>query len=289
MWPACSTDPQGIALIQGAKDYPHDTLRRLILADWLEEQGELEVANCLRKTLHSVKARGLIPGVKPAARWAPWNGFIGGWPAIRATVEDLPNSPWFCALEVGTHPPRGGDGLATALAFCPRTKNLVVLVMRDNLISADGAEALAESPNLASLVHLDLSDNDIPSAGAEALAQSPHLARLATLDLASNRIGSSGAEALANSPHLANLTSLCLWLNGIGPAGAIALAYSPNLTNLTRLSLGGNDIGDAGAIALAQSPHLANLTSLYLDGNQIGDAGAQALEALRSRGVRVEF
>jgi uncharacterized protein (TIGR02996 family) len=44
MWPDCATDHTGLALLQGAKEHPLDPDRRLILADWLEDQDKSQRA-----------------------------------------------------------------------------------------------------------------------------------------------------------------------------------------------------------------------------------------------------
>jgi len=221
MWPACARDTQGLALLQAAKQEPEDRLCRRVLADWLEEQGEAEVAACLRQSLD--KPQEWIEFPKAIReRWWPWNGCQDGWLGVQNPTKKRPDSPWFCCLRFREY--QIGPKRAAALAASPRWAQLKSLHLARNQIGSKGAAALAASPHLAQLTHLNLEDNQIGPKGAAALAASPHLAQLTSLDLARNQIGDSGTAALAASPHLAQLTSLHLRDNHIGPKGAAALA-----------------------------------------------------------------
>jgi uncharacterized protein (TIGR02996 family) len=193
MWPDCASDPTGLALLQGAKEHPHDTDRRLILADWLEDQGELEVANTLRKSLQ--KREEWVPFPESvAARWRPWNGCVRGWLGVQKAVADLPDSPWLCALDLA----------ATWLDF-------------------QGVQDLVALPHLAQLTDLNLSHNDIGAAGVKALVNSPHLRQLTTLNLGDNAIGDAGLQALADSTALPQLTTLYLGFNDCSSTGRTAV------------------------------------------------------------------
>jgi uncharacterized protein (TIGR02996 family) len=285
MWPDCASDPTGLALLQGAKEHALDTDRRLILADWLEEQDEAAVASCLRASLQ--KREDWVPLPESvAARWRPWNGCVNGWLGLRKVLADWPDSPWLCALDLART--RLDNAGAPALAVTHQLRHLTTLNLKRNYIGLAGVQALATSLHLAQLTSLDLRNNEIDPAGAQALAGSPGLCQLTELNLGDNQIGDAGVQALANSPYLRQLTILNLEYNEIGPAGVQALAGSANLAQLTDLNLRVNAIGDLGVQALANSTTLPRLTRLYLF-SAFDSTGMAAVERLQARGVVVNF
>jgi hypothetical protein len=310
MWPDCAHDPTGLALLQGAKEHPLETDRRLILADWLEDMGEGEVAGCVRESLQEpVHWVGFTEPV--AARWHPWNGCRLGWPGLRGPFTDLPDSPWLCALSRGagdigpadipalaavpslTHLVHLSlvqcsidDATLPSLLVSPYLTGLTALVLSRNRIGA-GASALAHAHHLARLTLLNLEENAIGPHDAITLVMAPALRNLTSLNLRNNAIGSPGIQALAQTLSLPALTALDLGVNDVTDGGAIALATAPALAGLTPLDLANNHISSVGARALVASPHLSRLAYLNLAGNRIGDSGAEALEGLQSRGVRV--
>jgi uncharacterized protein (TIGR02996 family) len=264
MWPDCANDPTGLALLQGAKEHPLDTDRRLILADWLEDQDEPEVANYLRRSLR--EGFEWVPIKEPAQeRWLPWNGCVNGWLGVRGQFTELPRSPWLCSLDL--------------------MGRYLDLGERD--VGRAAVPALAAEPALAHVLHLDLLCCYIGTAGACDLASAPALRHLTVLRLGLNRLTPGAAQALSASRTLVNLTGLNLERNQIGDAGALALADSRILGNLTDLDLSENGVGVRGVQALATSPFLPALASLSLVRNSIGAAGEPALQRLRDRGVRV--
>ncbi len=284
MWPDCQHDSTGLALLQGAKEHPQELDRRLILADWLEDQGEGEVAQCLRRSVRDPDVWIDFPAVV-VRRWEPLSGCWLGWVGTECGPQDLSDSPWsgvwWC--------PVGRLSLDEVkwVAGSPRLASVVSLHLWASEIGDVGTTTLVASPHLAGLVYLALWSNQIGDEGAAALANASHLTNLTDLDLWSNQIGSVGAAALAGSSDLTNLTHLNLSENQITDEGAAALAGSPYLTNLTSLNLGYNGIDDAGVEALSRSSHLARLTTLELAGNLYGFRGQAALDQLRQRGVTV--
>lgn len=62
--------------------------------------------------------------------------------------------------------------------------------------------------------------------------------------------------------------------------GALLLASMPGLANLRELHLNGQLIGDAGLYHLARSPQLTGVEELYLARNEIGEIGTRGIEDL---------
>jgi uncharacterized protein (TIGR02996 family) len=102
MWPDCASHPTGLALLHGARDNPEEDDRRLILADWLDDQGEDLVAHLLRLSL-PLDEWIIFPGVV-RDRWRPWNGCWRGWPGIKPwssfALDSFPDSPWLCVVNL---------------------------------------------------------------------------------------------------------------------------------------------------------------------------------------------
>jgi uncharacterized protein (TIGR02996 family) len=300
--------PGSRTLLQAIAEEPWDEGLRLMLADWLYDQGEEARAEFIRV---QVRRYNLPPGDRERAgleararqlleengkhwlaglpevegvHWAGEGNFPGGllerlrvgWGALQREGERLFTLADLRGLRVSDV----AESEVAALAGQPWLAHLASLSLGYNWISAEGAAALASSPALANLAALDLGHNRLGAEGAAALASSPHLANLASLSLWDNDIGAQGAAALASSPHLANLVSLNLSDNRIGAQGTAALARSPHLGNLTSLDLSSNRIGARGVAALARSPYLANLASLDLSANGFRPQGEATKQLL---------
>jgi uncharacterized protein (TIGR02996 family) len=103
MWPDCASDPTGLALLHGARDNPDEEDRRLILADWLDDQGEDLVAHLMRLSIPIDTWLAFPAAIRE--RWRPWNGCWRGWPGIRPRSSmisdgDFPDSPWLCVVDL---------------------------------------------------------------------------------------------------------------------------------------------------------------------------------------------
>lgn len=109
------------------------------------------------------------------------------------------------------------------------------------------------------------------------LARSPLLDVAPCLDVGRNRLGHDELAALLDSPRVTALRSLTVSYNRLGLSGAAALAACPRLAGLRTLRLAHNRIGDEGALALASSPYLKALTGLDVGHNHISPDGVAAL------------
>jgi uncharacterized protein (TIGR02996 family) len=233
------------------KEHPDDDTPRLVLADWLQDQGDprgelmhLQVtrfrlseddpryANLHRRERQILDAHALNwlgPLVDLVVRWEFRRGLI----ALEAQAGRLL-----------------GDNHLDWLEEDEILRWLEELVLVEP--SAKHLGRLASSPLLGHLSILDLDDNDIADAGLARLLTSPHLSGLRELRLAYNRLGTHGATALANCAGLVRLQVLDLGGNRIGDTGARALAESPHLGNLRRLIVGGHGITRDGLRVLRE-------------------------------------
>jgi uncharacterized protein (TIGR02996 family) len=216
------------AFLQSIQESPDDDSIRLILADWLEDNGQPERAEFIRvqvrveqlpvgsparlelqareRRLQQHEREWLGPLAELLLGWSWRRGLL--WVRIHASslvAEGLGAIGWVESLEVTGL--RGGIGLVLA---CPHLPHLTRLGLGWNDIGEAGAQALAASPLVSRFSALDLDGNKIGDSGVIALASSPFLARLTTLDLGRNNIGEKGVLALASSTHLEQLAWLRL-------------------------------------------------------------------------------
>jgi uncharacterized protein (TIGR02996 family) len=271
--------PELAALLQAARSQPDDDTARLVLADWLEENGDgsdlaraelirvqLELSrlgqDSLRRRVLQAREKALLEEHGPAWR-GPLQSSRNGCHFERGLLH----------LEVGVARlvGREGSALAASEALCWLERLTVKSVDEDSVVS------LAASPVLPLVGALVMASGQLGVRAARALAGAAALAHLHTLDLNYNSMGTAGTRALADSLHLARLATLDIWINHIGPRGGEALAQSPFLRNLRALNVGGNSLGPRGVAALADSPVLAGLETLFIWDNGLGSAGARSL------------
>jgi uncharacterized protein (TIGR02996 family) len=298
--------PEVLALLSAAKETPDDDTPRLVLADWLEEngdrhdaaRGELIRVQCDRVRLPSGAARARALRRERALLRRHRDAWFGRLVNFGAGEEVFDRGLMRFQVEKQKLASKGGLALAETeewawvneLKFAGATAvslakvaatsllaDLESLSLQNGKIRSEGAVSLARSSCLRRLRRLNLFWCWIDDVGAAALARSGPAPRLARLDLGRNLIGPRGCRALARWPALANVFELDLAVNRIDPSGAEALAASPHLRRLRRLDLRNCFIGDAGALALAESPYLADLESLDLVFNLLTDAGVMAV------------
>ncbi|VTR98934.1 hypothetical protein [Tuwongella immobilis] len=285
MPPACLQSPVGLALLAEAKRLSTSPDIRLILADWLEEQGESEVAALMRLSLSS---RAWMPFPQSVqTRWTPFNICRSGWLGIQITrgVVYLPHTPWLSALRIC-----GKLELPQLeqIAEIGEATQLLFLACETSGLADDGLQRLGQLESLSYLDGLDITDNGITDRGIERWLASPTRPRLTEWVLCRNLLTGAAARLIAHSPLADHLIRLDFKDNALGASGAVALTRSPRLQRLEWLRLSNNAIGDVGAIAFSVSSYLPRLRELYLRDNGLRQIGMSVLERLRNRGVRVD-
>jgi len=273
---------------------PDDDAPRLVLADWLSQQGEprgeLIVVACtlthddvpigVRRQLlkrHEALLR------EHGARWLnelglkPSEGhFVRGMvEAVEAPAKTL--LPRIDQLFACT-PVRAlrvidvVEKQLRAIAFSthlPRLRSLAFENLQSKLTP------LLETEGLRSLRALRIGQGRVVDGDLRGLLGAS--CQLRELRLDRNRISKRGATTLADSPNASTLRVLDLCMNELKDAGARALASSPNLTELTALNLNHNQLTFEGAEAIASTPTMTHLCELDLGFNQLGDRGVTAL------------
>jgi uncharacterized protein (TIGR02996 family) len=297
-------------------EHPDDDARRLVYADWLQQQGDpqgeliavqvqLAHATATERAELETRAKALLDahgeawtaalgdgishvafrrGLAYAARASPSSGPSQGLLDVldRAPIRDLGF--------VGYDRDEDDDDeelssrLATArdLAADPRLARVELLATGVRW-GADGLAALLGSPHLGGLRGLHIADPDCQAYAGEAIAAArlPRLEFLALRGDWQGEMGDPGVIALARA-ELPALRDLALLNVSCAEASARALATSTTLTQLHGLDFGWgsynpNRIGPRGAAAIAGSANFAQLRRLILDFNGIGDDGLAAL------------
>lgn len=272
-----------VAFLDDARENPDDDTPRLVLADFLIDQGDEARGEFVRLQVES-------------ARMAPTDPRQTAWQRRANQLLRQHRSDWLKPFRLGwwdeAEFERGLIRLAVSVRTLrrnskpasrrPGTWAWVERAFVRRVRTLRQVQQLAGSAVLDQLTSLDLENAGIGPAEAQVLAESPHLARLQHLSLSSSLqveapgIGDAGMQALAGSPHLARLTSLWLERNDLTADGVRALAESPHLAQLRALDLGGNELGLAGVQAPAWSPYLKHLARLSLPLTVLEDEGACA-------------
>jgi uncharacterized protein (TIGR02996 family) len=297
------------ALLAACKDAPEDDAVRLILADWLEENGDEPARDraeflrleCEYRHLPYLDAReaGLLTrmyrlAIKNERAWlAPIlerlspaeaqlrGGFVGVDPHPKQIRKGLPDGAdpvfsWLAGLTL-----RGWDldrRAQHAVLTDPRLATFAHLYIADLSWTTSDWQKLNRARPPARLRSIRVPGQPGKAYGA-ALAACPLFAEVRSLDLrhGDKALDDDALVELARAPWLAGVTHLNLNGNQIGPRGLRALCESPNLGALQHLNLTYNPLGDAGVEILASCPRLASLTALDLSSNHLGPATAQAL------------
>lgn len=278
---------------------PDDDGARLVLADWLLEQGdprgELIQIQCAlagaggSQGLASLTRDELVAREKALLKkhqtsWlAPIRSFVRTWTWRRGFVDGVvadakaflagvdtifSTTPLTHATWTALKPP-----LLDALARAIPAGRLRSLDLGQQRISPEAARAFG-SERFAGLRRLDVWGNPLGDEGAAALVAA-HLDDLEELELATCKLTAAGVEALSRAAFFPRLRRLGLRYNdGLGPGVAAALVRA---TSLQSLALGRAGIGDDGLEVLAGSPSMKQLRDVDLFGNAIGPRGVHAL------------
>ncbi|MFO0844569.1 MAG: TIGR02996 domain-containing protein [Gemmataceae bacterium] len=248
--------PRGavLALLADCKESPSEDGYRLILADWLEENGDpfdQARAELIRCQLSYERLPADDPsrdGQGRRARWLQqrhardWLGPLSAWD---------PNGSSHRGLLVLTLTPaalrsKALQGLAGGEPWA-WVEEVQVSHAGDHDVGR-----LADSPLLGTVCAVGFPRGQVGPAGAQALAGMPWLSRVARLDLSLNPVGDAGLLRLLRSPHLTRLGELTLANAGLPPEAGGALGRAGCTGRLRRLSLSGNHLGDLGIVGLTR-------------------------------------
>jgi uncharacterized protein (TIGR02996 family) len=274
--------PEELAFIEHIRDNFDDDAPRLVYADWLEEQGQIDKAQFIR--LDCERARFDSEDL----RWLEWyekgmylrKGYPNRWfdplPAFA-----LDNADFFFSTERGfvdylslirDQIPEDLDDL---LQFAPLLHKLQLQDSSDEVI-----ERLSDWPGLSRISEFDLRSFS-QRAPAKGLFSSPFLTKIKALvgyDLAMEM---SDIEALTRSKACQHLQRLSLMKCRIDPEMSCVLVRWPGIGNVKDLTLSWNQINDQTISDLANSRFPIQVEELNIGSNPISIAGIDALVASR--------
>jgi uncharacterized protein (TIGR02996 family) len=309
--PSSSQADQRAALFAGVKETSDDDAPRLVLADWLEENGDeddrahAELIRVQCEAQH--RAASLIDPERPEPIHAllrmvnyhnntlPHDFKLLTRPderiiALKQRAEEL-LKPWYeaqaiCVLrrgQVGSWERGFASLYLKDIAF--RSRDMATLatgsfgarIERMALnASPSNAAQIARSPMLAHLSGLEVDGQVFRGAQLATLLASPHLAGLRRLDL-SLYAGWDKIKVVIDAPQCSRLTHLYLYAHRLDADGYRQLAAA-DLSSLRSIHLGGTPtMGPAGMKALADAAFLGHLQELILTNNRLGAGGIEAL------------
>ena len=173
------------------------------------------------------------------------------------------------------------DATLASMRADVRLSALFEVDLSNQKLGPASARLLAESPKTAGLQVLVLGQNAILDDGAEAIAARAW-SGLGQLGLAWTKLGARGLAALARSPGLGHLHSLEI---GYQPLGDAAVALLTALPALTSLSVSRTELMGPGARALLE----VAVGWLDLSDNPLPEGALTGLTALSRRLRSVSF
>jgi uncharacterized protein (TIGR02996 family) len=235
--------------IRAIEAEPGDDGVRLVFADWLEENGDLDRARFIRLQCECYR---IDSGARPEAE-------TGERKVLQRQIDDLLNAhreEWTAGLPAWARESEFERGFL-------------------HIIRMTGKQFLDSAGAVRAVAPLDALFLDHLQGREEAVLASEHLAGVSRLWVEGARLTDAGMTALTSSPHLGRLRRLganrnsplgdAKEANKLTDASCFALARTDNLPSLKGLALGGyKKVTLAGIRAIVQSPQRAGLTSLDL-------------------------
>lgn len=262
------------SLYAGVCARPDEDTPRLVLADWLDEQGRKE--NEFRADLIRTHCR--LARLEP---WSPeWRELSEHWQKVSGRFERLKAEnkvPWAAHLKGRVRAWGLERGLVGHLTlFSKRFVNegddyferdpvrSVKFVKLDSQMGSVKPEVLFKCPHLARVAKLDFDGSGLADKALEQFGKSPHVGGLRGLALGGNNPFSKAALPKL-LPRLPALTELSLRANtGFATGHAGALAKCPGFARVAVLDLCHTGLKPEGVAALVGEPHASGLTHLAL-------------------------
>ncbi len=270
---------------------PDDDTPRLVMADWLDENGDPERADFIRVQIalgrmpedderrweledreHILLARHRNAWARELPEGITLDLLRPAGPFVRGLVDAVE-----CTAETYI---RGGLGFRHPI----RSARLMLTEgvgdpgydLRPDGLEAAGPlpfERVVESPVAERLTGLDLRYQGLTPEQAAMIAASTHFRGLRELNLAANLIEAAGLKALAESARLPRLESLIVYDNRVRSEGVECLAASSLSERLRTLDIGKTAPDDSGGLlAILSRTRFQRLLSLGLREAGLGAA-----------------
>jgi uncharacterized protein (TIGR02996 family) len=252
------------AFLDDCKDHPDDDARRLILADWLEENGDTEADRArgefVRLQVRLAAGLECDPALRPLreradtllrTHRATWLGALGqaGGARDRTFTRGLVGleaaTPYLLSARFRT---------ATTEPAWPWVDALRVRKWNRRM------GQLLREPCLRYIRRLRLPP--YPDGWLDALIASEHLDGLLDFEIGPSHQTQLDAAPLANWPVLARLRRLALSHNGINDNDSVIALMTADLSSLQALEFSGTRLADPGIASVLRCPRLTALTHL---------------------------
>lgn len=247
-------DPLLAGFLHGCAAEPEDSTQRLILADWLEDNGQPDRARFIR-----LQCR--------VADWVPdWQERQALLAQCEAECEQHART-WLGDLENQCEHVEFVRGLARVWVhsnvFCNRK-------FRETF-AAQAGTALIESLRVTHAKKI------------RRIAAQSSLSLVPSLSLAGLQLPDAELAELLESPHLEGLTALDLSNNQLTPAAIANLARSPVFARLTRLEIRNNPLDDSALLGLLRAAQKTRLRELDPVGPAYSETALARLAAWRAQ------
>lgn len=299
------------ALLQAARDEPDEDLHRLVLADWLAENGDPDHGEFIRLQIRDAHFPTVVMSKRASQlfdahsttwvndRWGRcqnWTLERGLLSISTGTREDYDGeferlfsairSGWVQSLELRPPPDSYWPNLDWFGSrewldrdYLSRIGRLILSDGWTQLPALRAAKRLLHLPHLRSLRSFEYRgrgyDREFGPLLLE-LVTSPHLSGLKVLAIQGSYLN-PGVVALLAEWQLEGLTSLRLPGTRFNGDCLRTLLSSPLASQLAALDLRDASLGAEEARALADAPTFSGLRELCLASNRIGDRGLEAL------------
>jgi uncharacterized protein (TIGR02996 family) len=249
------------SLYAGICAHPDEDTPRLVLADWLDEQGDKPSA--FRADLIRTHCR--LARMEPwSPEWRELNDHWGKKLSAKFESQKAENKlPWAAHLKGRVRAWALERGLVGHLTlFAKRFVN--------------EGESYFEQDPVRSVKFVKL-DSAMGSVKPDVLFRCEHLARVADVDFDGSGLADKALDQLGASPHVSGLRSLGLGGNNNFTRTALPKLLA-KLPVLTKLSVADNErFANGHAQELAKCAHLARLRVLNLSGTGVKAEGVAAL------------
>lgn len=312
MLPPCTRDPEGLALLAACKENPADKAPKLILSDWLEEQGEDEVAHCLRKSLQFGTSVYSLPA-QVLERWRPLNSCRDGWlcltpdpTKIEEQLGSLSECEWFGAISFANVPAEiarrsminqramkhvvalessvGWPFLSDQPRDSDEFKYLSDLNFEHSRIDSEDVRSVCTDRRIRRLQELRLGSSPLHGECFRYLEEAAWISGLALLAFEGTSAGTEYLLKFFSGKSPASLEALCLENAGTGNDALQALAEARSCPKLSQLQMTRMLINSRGIRSLFRCFENQKINYLDLSGNLFGDPGVRQLS--RWKGLR---